>query len=222
MFSAESGDPHGNLAGALIFTAYVASALFLTGFISTSLFHAYRSSKAPIGSLSNGKPSLDTRILPCVSLSILSFSVLSYHMLFFLIDSYTTWAQDRQIALPQNMFRSDGVLLGMIGVGQRKVMVWRWLTTSSLFQDFATDICDDWGRYWWTCQALVITMSVGLWMGRKGMRVSLFFTSSFHNHMSVFSTGCFCTSVSNQHKYGPSLVWPPATTCNNRRSSLRS
>lgn len=158
-----------NTIGAWIFIVYVVSALFLTGFISKSLLATYRSHDASHRSPSIGKRTPNARILKFVSLSILSFSVLSYHMLSFLIVSYTTWAQARRIALPQHLLGTNGVLLGMIGVGQRRVLVWEWLETSTLFQDFATDICDDWARYWWTCQALIVTMGIGIWMGREGL-----------------------------------------------------
>ena len=163
-----------NTTGALIFSAYVFSALFLTIFITRSHFIAFYSRKST--PLKNRNAGQSTRLLIYTSLSLLSFSVLSYNMLSFLIVSYTAWAQERHIALPKEFFGSDRALLGVLrgvtgGLMEKAVIrveVWEWLTTSTLFQDFARDICDDWARYTWTCLALVDTMGVGMWMASEG------------------------------------------------------
>lgn len=169
-----------NTSGALIFTAYVLSALFLTIFITRSLLIVYHS-KPPTPSVKNRiaarktSSSFTTRLITFTCLSILSFSVLSYNMLSFLIVSYTTWANNRHMALPDGLLGSGGALFGILrgvtGNGGMRVEVWEWLTTSTLFQDFARDICDDWARYTWTCLTLVGTMVVGMWMGREGMSI---------------------------------------------------
>lgn len=157
-----------NVVGALIFTAYVVSALFLTGFISASLLQAYRSLN-PIQKFRRAaRLSLNAWLTLCITLSILSFSVLSYHMLSFLIVSYCSWAWEGGIILPSSLIGNLGILTGLIGRGEREVLIWRWLTTSTLFENFAKDICDHWARYWWTSAALMTTMRLSLWTGREG------------------------------------------------------
>lgn len=157
-----------NVTGAIIFSAYVVSALFLTGFISRNLLLAHRTLIPSQKSLLGGNSALRRRLLICLPLCILSISNLSYHMLFFLVDSHRAWAEERGISLPSGNLGNDGVLTSLIGGGEREILVWQWLTTSTLFEDFARSICDDWARYWWTSQALVTTMGVNVWMGREG------------------------------------------------------
>ncbi|KAG7006849.1 hypothetical protein G7Y79_00012g031850 [Physcia stellaris] len=159
-----------NVVGVFIFTAYVISALFLTGFISTSLLHGYGSLTPVQKSRRSGELHLNGWLTLCISLSVLSFSVLSYHMLAFLIVSYRSWAWEREILLPSSLSGSSGIIGGLIGQGQREILLWKWLTSSTLFGDFARDICDYWARYWWTSAALMTTMRLSLWTGREGRR----------------------------------------------------
>lgn len=157
-----------NAVGAFIFTAYVVSALILTGFISTSLLQGYGSLTPVQKSRRVGRLSLNAWLTLCISLSVLSFSVLSYHMLAFLIVSYRSWAWKREILLPSSLSGSSGIISGLIGQGEREILLWKWLTTSTLFEDFARDICDHWARYWWTSAALMTTMRLSLWTGKEG------------------------------------------------------
>lgn len=157
-----------NVVGAFIFTAYVVSALFLTAFISTSLLQGYGSLTPVQKSRRSGKLPLNAWLTLCISLSVLSFSVLSYHMLAFLIVSYRSWAWERGILLPSSLSGSSGIIGALIGQGGREVLLWKWLTSSTLFGDFAWDICDYWARYWWTSAALMTTMRLSLWTGREG------------------------------------------------------
>ena len=185
-----------NTTGALIFTAYVFSALFLTIFLTRSLLIAYNSSlpNATPRNRNAAQPTssfLPTRLLTHIFLSVLSFSVLSYNMLFFLIVSYTTWAHYRHLPLPDGLIGREGalyaVMRGVVGQGGTKVEIWEWLTTSTLFQEFAMVLCDDWARYTWTCMALVGTMGVGIWMGREG--TFTFFPSVILRRLYPFPSG---------------------------------
>ena len=162
-----------NAVGAFIFIAYVFSALFLTGFISISLLHGYCSLTSVQKSRGAGGLSLTGWIALCLSFSALSFSVLSYHMLSFLIVSYRSWAWERGILLPSSFSGNSGIMSSFIGRGEREILLWKWLTTSTLFEDFARGICGHWARYWWTSAALMTTMRLSLWTGREGEHINI-------------------------------------------------
>lgn len=153
-----------NLSGAIIFTAYVISALFLTAFIAYNLITAYSALPSSYLSKRHGSSSISSHIQVFLTLTVLSFSVLSYHMLNFLITSYISWAKELGIQLPRSIFGRNG-LIGREGV---QLHVWQWLTGSTLFLDFAKEICGTWPRYWWTSQALWATMGVSIFMGFHG------------------------------------------------------
>ena len=85
-------------------------------------------------------------------------------MLNFLIESYISWAKLWGVQLPLSVFGHNG-LLGREGV---ELHIWQWLTGSTLFLDFAQEICGTWPRYWWTSQALWATMGVNIFMGYHG------------------------------------------------------
>ena len=153
--------PLNNLSGALIFTAYVLSALFLTAFITSSLGVQYKkySQKREHGR--------EKHIQIFSALSVLSFSTLSYHMLNYLIVSYQAWSKRHGYQLPSSLFGSNSLL----GTREQRVSlhVWSWLTNSTLFADFATTICSSNARFWWTQQALLITMAWSVFMSLEGV-----------------------------------------------------
>ena len=182
----DPGTPIYNLSGAIIFTAYVASALFLTALIAYNLISAYRALPLSYLSQKHGVSTINSHIQVFFALTVLSFSVLSYHMLNFLIQSYNSWAKEWGIQLPLSVFGNEG-LFGREGV---QLHVWQWLTGSTLFLDFAQEICGTWPRYWWTSQALWATMAVSIFMGVHGTCNSV---SSFQLTQLVFS-GSFCLS----------------------------
>ena len=153
-----------NLTGALIFSAYVISALFLALFIIRSLFSSYHKL---IKSQDSKKSShLERRLQIFSTLSVLSFSTLSYHMLNYLIVSYSDWAHKNSFPSPQRLY-GNASLLG--SKGERvEIHVWQWLTSSTLFQDFAEAVCGDSARFWWTQQALLMTMGWSVFMSFEG------------------------------------------------------
>ena len=171
-----------NLFGAVIFTVYVILALVLTALIAYHLATTYHSLPPTYLSQKLGRSTISTHVYTFVSLAILSFSVLSYHMLSFLIISYNYWAEERGIAVPSSVFGRGGVL----GRGRTEVFVWEWLMTSTLFLDFAREICATWGRYWWTGQALWATVGVYGFVASHGMpNLSRYFQIfSFSNNIN--------------------------------------
>ena len=169
MASSASVSSEYNLAGALIFTVYVVSALFFTGVIIAMLLYSPQSAH---GSSSSSSPktrdrlSHGKRLQIFASLSVLSFAILSYHMMDFLIVSYKAWALERDTEVPQRLFGHDGLI--DLRQGITRVYIWQWLTSSTLFQDFAEIICGSSARYWWTQQALLTTMIWVFFMSIEG------------------------------------------------------
>ncbi|KAL2052972.1 hypothetical protein ABVK25_006609 [Lepraria finkii] len=82
MASTEQDAPLYNLSGALIFTAYAASALFLTGFIVSSLIRTYERTRR------KKDDGLHRNLQIFSALPVLSFSTLLHHMLSRLIVLY--------------------------------------------------------------------------------------------------------------------------------------
>ena len=156
--------PGTNLLSAVIFTVYVLSALFITSFISYNLLYRYVALLPHYLSQRHGHASIDAHIQTFLTLSIFSFSILSHHMLGFLVLSYKEWAVNQGLPLPQSVFGVDGIF----GKGRVELFIWRWLASSTLFLDFALDICASWERYWWIGQALWATMGVAVFMGSYG------------------------------------------------------
>lgn len=150
-----------NLSGALIFTAYVLSALFLIAFITNSLRLQYTKSSP------GTKRGREKHIQIFSALSILSFSTLSYHMIKYLIVSYRAWSKSYGYQLPAGLFGSNSLL----GTREQRVPlhIWSWLTNSTLFTDFATTICSNNARFWWTQQALLVTMAWSAFMSLEGV-----------------------------------------------------
>ena len=165
MSSKSQETPLYNLSGALIFTAYVLSALFLTAFITNSLRVQYK--KTP----HKGEHGREKQIQTFCAVSVLSFSTLSYHMLNYLIVSYQAWSKGHGYKLPSSLFGSNSLL----GTREQRVPlhIWSWLTESTLFADFATTICSNNARFWWTQQALLVTMAWSVFMSLEGVPAPL-------------------------------------------------
>lgn len=160
-----------NVAGATIFVGYVLAALFLSILIVVDL---YRSYKAQMGSSSSTAQHISSRLQIFVALAVLSFSTLSYHMLSYLIYSFQMWVTaDNLEALPG---ASDLLTLSnWHGLRQ----IWQWLTESTLFLDFAQTICENSANFWWTQQALFVSMASALFIGIEGKAGHAKYTGSF-------------------------------------------
>jgi len=165
MTSTDQEAPLYNPIGALTFSAYVLAALFLTIRILYSLFLSYQKiirDEAPKRTVN-----LEKRLQIFSALSILSFSTLSYHILSYLIISYQSWAGENTVLFSQQIL-GDRSLTG--SEDQRgRLQVWQWLTSSALFQDFAVAICGNSAGFWWTQQALLVTMAWTVFMTFEGL-----------------------------------------------------
>lgn len=155
-----------NFSGAVIFISYVVAVLLLTILL--------------LGNLINAASSLDAgrkRIIPRAhtqtflqlysSLALLSFSVLSCHMLSYLILSYSEWATERDIELPYRFWGYKGIV-GLTKDRTVDLQIWSWLKTSTLFRDFAQTICETGENFWWAQQALFMTMGWSVFLSIEG------------------------------------------------------
>ena len=141
-----------NLVGAILFVLYILAALFLTGLILFTLYQtdSNRSFKSV--------RSRNARIL-FASIATLSFSTLSYHMLHFLFRSYHSWSAEHGLKRPSSLIAA---------IRGEDFYPWYWASTSTLFSDFANELCMDFSEYWWTCLELLWSFQVSLFMTVEG------------------------------------------------------
>ena len=154
-----------NTFGAILFFSYIIFALLITGLISTDVWLLYLRSiykSSPIEASKDPQRSLPKRTLyTLIALTILSFSILSYHMLSFLVQSYTTWSDNNNVPMPTNVLDLSRLA--------EDVHIWRWATHSTLFQDFAHDLCHESSHFWWTKLALSYSLSWNVVMIVQGL-----------------------------------------------------
>lgn len=149
-----------NVTGATVFVGYVLAALFLSTFIVHDLYQSY---KAQVKSSSIKAPYIFSRLQIFVALAVLSFSTLSYHMLSYLIYMYHRWVTTDDL----EVFPGPSVLLSLPTM-QGSHQIWQWLTESALFLNFAETICKDSANFWWTQQALFVSMASALFISLEG------------------------------------------------------
>ncbi|KAI5204347.1 hypothetical protein E4T38_04795 [Aureobasidium subglaciale] len=133
--------------GALIFWAYIAAALGFTGVVLKTIRQSY---------LQNGRPKIPQFL---IILAVSSFATLSYHMLSVLILSYRQWTSLHAIPLG-----------ALIGSNRTPLHLWRWSTTSSLFQGFGEAIVANKFRWFLSSSGLWSTLAVAIYMGIEGRR----------------------------------------------------
>ena len=153
-----------NVTGAIIFLSYILAALLLTAFICRDLISQYLSLPKSLWN----KNDLHTQLQTFASLTLLSFTVLSYHMIDFLLESYQQWAIDRDIELPLRIYGKSG-LFGS-SLHRTPIYPWSWMKSSTLFQDFAQSICEPQEHFWWTSQALLFTLAWSAFLSLEGRR----------------------------------------------------
>ena len=157
--------PIENPLGAIIFFSYIVAALGLISLISYDLCKAYKIYPHPSV---QAEALINTNlILTFASLAAISFSVLSYHMLNVLIYSYLAWADSANTLLLQPS-SSYGNMLNNIS----NLHIWTWAKSSTLFKDFAENICNDPVRFWWTQQALSLSIGWNTFMAIEGKHVT--------------------------------------------------
>jgi len=145
-----------NYLGASIFISYIIAALVLVYLISGELDARYRRLVAQ----KKGNASQWKQFKLFVTLSSISFAVLSWNMLHFLITSYNAWSA-RQVS---------ALLHTSTSYVDLAVSVWQWTIHSTLFLDFARSLCASQSGYWWVMQALMATMTTNVIMQSAGRR----------------------------------------------------
>jgi hypothetical protein len=158
LFTTDGDDS--NVASAVIFIFYIVAALVLTGWIAVDLYQV--SSQPPSRSNWRGRQ----RICTFSALATLSFATLSYHMLGFLITSYSEWAVARGCPLSHSVSKDD----------LNQLYLWEWAKTSTLFRDFAASICKELnGSWWWTEHVLMLSMAWNIYKAAEGNDKSNYF-----------------------------------------------
>lgn len=154
-----------NVTGAVIFVGYVLAALLLTTLIVVNLYQAYLSRSS---SSSKEASRVSNPLQVFIGLAVLSFSTLSYHMLSYLTYSYRAWAESNGLAIPPGLHVSEG-LRSSLNLGF-VAHLWQWLTETTLFHDFAKTICQNSANFWWTLQALLVSMASALFISIEGRK----------------------------------------------------
>lgn len=160
----DSSNDTNNYVGALLFWLYIMAALAFTGLITTDIWTLQSAAEASGDKIPN-RPNARIRQQRAKAhifwtLSIMSFSILSFHMLYFLIDHYKNWAIVHQAEIPRDLFDVFSRRTGL--------NIWKWSHTSTLFQDFAKELCENPQNYWWTSQALIFSFQWNMLMAVQG------------------------------------------------------
>lgn len=121
-----------NIVGAIIFFAYIVAALALTSIIVADIFLT-RSNQEPAP---NAKHISRRPASLYWTAALVSFSVLSWNMLSFLLVSYSRWAEEHQM-ITSGFYTSPTKFL------EQAWYVWVWATSSSLFETFAENLLLD-------------------------------------------------------------------------------
>ena len=155
VYSGPSGS--NNYLGAALFISYILFALYFTFKVCASLFSLHRSLNPSSRSHSLYKEKLSL----LVSASLLSFAVLSYNMLDFLITSYFSWLQRQPLITVPNI-SSAGDLITV------EKSIWRWMTDTPLFLHFAKELFSTPESTTVSLLYLASAFSANLYMARKG------------------------------------------------------
>jgi hypothetical protein len=167
-----------NVLGAIVFFSYIAAALALTGLVTSDLQKAFTawSSRSRRSRIHDRDRSV--RVSLFAALSTLSFAVLSYRMLDFLIQSYQSWSSISSSpavlrpAPPRRTFEPFRAAIPWPPRTQTQTLtwtsIWTWSISSNLFQDFGEVICNDPQRFWWTQFALIYSFGWNMYMSIQG------------------------------------------------------
>ncbi|KAL8810242.1 MAG: hypothetical protein Q9223_002558 [Gallowayella weberi] len=160
-------DPIHNVGGAIMFVGYVIAALFLSMLVVHDIYKAHTSTTL---SSSNRGKNVSSQSQLFIALALLSFSILSYHMLSYLIYSYQGWVTSKGVDVLPGLHDPYVFTRSTLHFTQQ---IWQWLTESTLFQNFAETICNDSATFWWTQQALLVTMVSALFISIEGKQSGL-------------------------------------------------
>lgn len=161
-----------NLVGAILFFAYIAAALVLTGIISMDLRRLSRNATA--ASTANAKdPAATTGSSKITFLALgaaVSFASLSYYMLRVLIQSYSAWTVTHG-GVDTSMLYAGLFPFNILDYLQAlSHSIWHWSTTSTLFGDFALAILNSAPRRIWTRMVIYYSVAWSMWMSDAGIQ----------------------------------------------------
>lgn len=143
--------PPFNYLGTTLFLSYILLALYFTFSISTSLYAQYKRLSS-LKIKEDVKNARTRHIKIYAFLASVSFAILSYNMLNFLIQSLTVWART------QNLL---GRRVSLVGLRY-------WMLETNLFGTFARELVGEKPSAFWTQAALLQTWFWNIWMAYKG------------------------------------------------------
>lgn len=153
-------NPPFNYLGTALFLSYILLALYFTFSISLALYRQYK--RIPSAKVSQDVKDARVRHVKIYAfLASISFAVLSYNMLSFLITSLTMWARAKNLL---------GMRVEGLGLG-------RWMLETGLFGSFAEELVGKKSSAVWTQGALLGTWFWNAWMAYKGTVLDRYFKS---------------------------------------------
>lgn len=144
-------NPPFNYLGTTLFLSYIALAIFFTSSTLISLYRQYKripSAKVP----QDIKDARRRHIKIYAFVASVSFAMLSYSMLNFLIQSLTKWARAKNLL---------GTRVGLFDLDD-------WMLQTNLFESFAQELVGRRPSAVWTQVALLGTWFWNVWMAYKG------------------------------------------------------
>ncbi|KAF1969311.1 hypothetical protein BU23DRAFT_591695 [Bimuria novae-zelandiae CBS 107.79] len=146
-------NPPFNYLGSTLFLSYILLALFFTFGISILLYSQYK--RIPSLKLSQEIKDARTRHIKIYAfLASISFAILSYNMLSFLIQSLTAWARMKNLM---------GIRVGLLDLGN-------WTLETNLFESFAQELVRKRPGAVWTQVGLLGTWFWNVWMAYKAQQ----------------------------------------------------
>lgn len=147
--------PPTNYIGTALFFSYILAALVLTARV---LLHLHTLHFEHLSH--DTSPAAAARFATLATCAVVLFATLSYHMLSFLLASYTSFCEAR------------GLLLLPATAASVSGQLWIWMLASTLFSDFARDLVvgGTAASRAWAQTALVWSLGVSVFIGVEGKR----------------------------------------------------
>jgi hypothetical protein len=151
-----------NALSGILFVLYVLAALALTAFLFSDLVRL-----ASPGRTGTKAPSVTPQAWLLGLFALISFSLLSYNMLRFLLVHYRDWSVVRGLHLAPAgsgaSFVSNDANLQNLAAN-----VWQWLTEAGLFERFARELAGTEPALWWVQCALLHSVLVAVYLEIEG------------------------------------------------------
>lgn len=156
-----------NTIGAIIFFAYIVAALAFSSVIVRDIL-VLSSQHDSRARRNDGSRGLGARLVGiCSTAALISFSVLSWNMLSFLLVAYAHWAREHNIVTSRS-------LMSLSGLRVQIWYVWVWATSSTLFETFAEDLLRDSKTWRWTTLSLLYHYACNMYISTTGKPALLY------------------------------------------------